>query len=210
MTIKWFGHACFMFQSESGTTIIIDPFDSQVGYAVPDLQADIVLKTHDHYDHNNISAVKGSYALIDAPGLQKIKGVRIEGFAARHDEQDGALRGNIVMFKMVIDGVSILHVGDLGHMLSARDVMDIGKVDVLCVPVGGTYTIDADGAKTVVETLKPKLVIPMHYKTEATGMNIAGVAPFLKVLGWEVEYPSQQIEVQNEPLSRKVLVMDYK
>ena len=210
MKIKWLGHSCFLLKAEDGTKVLLDPFDETVGYTVPAESADIVLTSHDHFDHGYVKAVKGSFQLINKPGDYTVKGIQIHGMATKHDNKNGSLRGNNVVFKVIIDGVQICHMGDIGHLLDPKQILEIGEVDVLMIPVGGVFTVDAIQAKNIVEDLNPRLVIPMHYKTEVCTLKIAGVEPFIKILGWETEYPSQEIEVMDEVLSRKILIMDYR
>ncbi|MHB1315819.1 MAG: MBL fold metallo-hydrolase [Christensenellales bacterium] len=210
MKIKWLGHSCFLLTAEDKTKVLLDPFDETVGYAVPAESADIVLTSHDHFDHGYVKAVKGSYHLINKPGDYTVKNIQIHGMATKHDDKNGSLRGNNIVFKVIIDGVQICHMGDIGHVLDPKQLLEIGKVDVLLIPVGGVFTVDAVQAKNIVEDINPRLVIPMHYKTEACTFKIAGAESFIKILGWDTIYPSKEIEVMNEALSRKILVMDYK
>ena len=167
MKIRWFGHACFLFESEDGTRIITDPFDGSVGYKVPTIEADIVTVSHDHYDHNYVEGVQGDPKIVKSPGECTISGISIKGVSAFHDEVKGEKRGPIIIYIFDIDGVKICHAGDLGHLLSKTQLEEIGEVDVLLLPVGGTFTLDAHGANAAVKQLSPKLIIPMHFKTPA-------------------------------------------
>ncbi len=162
--LVWHGHACFELQGKN-VTIVIDPFKG-IGIPEPKAAADIVLCTHSHQDHNNVKAVmaKQGEALEGFEGSKKIKGVTIRGIAAFHDDTKGSKRGKNSIYTFNLDGVQFCHLGDLGHELSAQAVADIGKVDVLFVPVGGYFTIGPETATRVCEQLKPKMIIPMHYK----------------------------------------------
>lgn len=164
MNIKWLGHACFKLTSEKGTVIVTDPFDESVGYPMPNVKADIVTSSHSHFDHNYFKAVKGNFDIVDTVGEHNIKGINIKGVNTFHDDEHGAKRGKNIVFVFDIDGIRVCHMGDLGHVLTEKQVEEIGPVDVLLIPVGGYYTIDAKQAVEVMNQLKPKITIPMHYK----------------------------------------------
>ena len=182
MKIKWLGHASFLITSEEGLRVITDPYSVGGGieYGKIEEAADIVTVSHDHYDHNNVAAVKGKPEVVNAPGHKKVKGIDFRGIASYHDEAKGGQRGTNVIFCFGLDGIKVCHLGDLGHQLGAAQITEIGEVDVLLVPVGGLYTIDASGAVKVCDSLNPKVVIPMHYKCAKCGYPIAGVDAFLK------------------------------
>jgi len=189
-----------------------DPFDDQVGYKLPVVEADIVTSSHDHFDHNNFSIVKGSFKRINKPGKYSERGIEITGVSTYHDESKGAKRGTNVVFKYVIDGVRICHCGDLGHVLSPEQVREIGEVDVLLVPVGGTFTVNAGEAYKVVKQLKPAVTVPMHFKTPDMGFPIDGVDKFLAAAGGGVKAGKQEIEIEKGNISAlpDVMVLDYK
>jgi len=212
MKIKWLGHSCFLFTSNSGIRIITDPFDDTVGYRLPEEKADIVLTSHDHFDHNYIEAVKGSFVHVNKPGSTTVKGIPVTGVSTYHDEKNGSKRGKNIVFKLDIDGVKVCHCGDLGHILTEEQVREIGDVDVLLVPVGGTFTVDAAGAMQVVKQLKPAVTIPMHFKTEDLSFNIDGVEKFLELAGGGQRVERQEIELNAQALSDYlgVIVLDYK
>jgi L-ascorbate metabolism protein UlaG (beta-lactamase superfamily) len=143
-------------------------------------KADICLVSHDHADHNYVKGLAGSPQVINTPGRHEAKGIVIEGIPSYHDATGGSERGKNIIFIVEADGMRICHLGDLGHRLSAKEVKAIGPVDCLMIPVGGFYTIDPQEATAVAEQLSPKLLIPMHWKTEKCGFPIEPVAPFLK------------------------------
>lgn len=216
MKIKWLGHSCFLMTSESGARILTDPFDSQVGYPLPSVEADIVTTSHDHFDHGYIKAVKGKFMHLSEPGDFIQLGIDITGISTFHDEVEGKKRGRNVIFVFDIDGLRICHSGDLGHIPSARQTEAIGKIDILMLPVGGTYTVDASDAYKTVKILKPAITFPMHYKTPAINFLIDGVDKFLKEAGvsgrLEIFVQKQEIEItsDNLELQPKVLVLEYK
>ena len=180
MKIKWLGHASFLITSDSGTKIITDPYipDDRLHYGEINESADAVTVSHDHFDHGNVAAVKGSPQVVK--GDAEIKGIKFRGIATFHDSSGGKERGSNTIFCFEVDGVKVCHLGDLGHELTAEQAAQVGAVDVLLVPVGGFYTIDATVASKVAEQLKPKVVIPMHFKNSKCNFPIAGVEEFLR------------------------------
>ena len=179
MIITPLGHSCFLLKESTGTTVITDPYSSDIGITMPTVSADVVTVSHSHYDHNNIKGVSGSPLIIDRAGAFEVKGVHILGIDSKHDEENGRLRGSNIVFNFRMDGVNICHLGDVGHGPSPLMIEAIGPVDILLVPVGGTYTIDAEVAKEYVDRLMPSIVIPMHYKTEGVELDIDDADQFL-------------------------------
>jgi L-ascorbate metabolism protein UlaG (beta-lactamase superfamily) len=205
MIITWLGHSCFKIQDKNGAegvTLVTDPFDKSVGIKVPSLEADIVTVSHDHGDHSNLSAVKGKPFVVDTPGEYEVKGVCIEGVAAKHDDKEGIERGSDVMFRIDMEGITVVHLGDLGHVLDSKQVEKLAGTDILLLPVGGNYTIDAKKAVEVVSQLEPRIVIPMHYKIEGVKMDIEEVDKFVKEMGLE---PRREDKLK---ISRKDLPQD--
>ncbi|WP_340023868.1 MBL fold metallo-hydrolase [Paenibacillus sp. FSL K6-1096] len=190
MRIHWFGHSAFQLVTEQGTVILIDPYGRFLGYRMPSIRADIVAVTHNHKDHSQIHVAEGSYELIDTPGHFHVKGIEIEGISTYHDNVQGAKKGTNTVFVFTVDGLRICHAGDLGHTLSKEQLEQIGKIDVLMIPVGGRVTLDGAGAAAVMKQLQPAIAIPMHYRTKALGVAglffFAGVSSFLKTAGQPV------------------------
>lgn len=180
MKIKWLGHSCFMITSEAGVKIITDPYATGggIGYGEIAESADIITVTHDHSDHNNVAVVKGKPEVVR--GSARIKGIEFKGIPSYHDESGGSTRGKNTMFCFEVDGMRVGHLGDLGHQLSDKQVAEIGRIDILLIPVGGYYTIDAKVATQVCNQLNPKVIIPMHFKTDKCAYPIVGVDEFLK------------------------------
>ncbi|NCN07759.1 MBL fold metallo-hydrolase [Candidatus Falkowbacteria bacterium] len=197
MQIQWFGQSYFKIQSKNnGEDIIIatDPYNDNYGLKVQKFPADIVTISHDHEDHNNIDAIKGEPFIIKTPGEYETKGVFIHGIPAHHDNKDGQERGNIVMFKINTENISIAHLSDLGHDLNS-DLLDrIGSIDILLLPVGGVYSIDAKTASKIVSAIEPRIVIPMHYDIPGlkfkSGDKLDSVDKFLKESG----LPSEKMD----------------
>lgn len=182
MKIKYLGHASFLITSRDGKKIITDPYTPGKGMKYDPISdsADIVTCSHGHDDHNNAKVIKGNPVILTEACSQTIKGIPVKTVGAFHDEAGGSKRGNNLIFCFKMDGLNLCHLGDLGHPLSPQQLADIGPVDVLFIPVGGFFTIDAMKATAVAESLKPGIVFPMHYKTSKSDYPIAGVDEFLK------------------------------
>ncbi len=182
MKIKWLGHASFLITSDTGTKIITDPYATGSGIKYGEIteSADIVAVSHDHSDHNNMAAVRGKPEVVRGTGITKVKGVEFKGIPSYHDEAGGSQRGKNTIFCFEMDGIRVCHLGDLGHQLSDKQASELGEIDILLMPVGGYYTIDAKVATQVGNQLKPKVIIPMHFKTDKCGFPISGVDEFLK------------------------------
>lgn len=189
MNITWYGQSCFQISSSEGknnhVSIVIDPFGEDVGLKLPrKLEADIVLVTHDHSDHNNVKAVSGQPLVINGPGEYEAKGVFIQGIPGFHDNSRGAERRDVTIYTLGAEGMRLCHLGDLGQKELTSDQLEkIGEIDILMIPVGGVYTIDAAEAIKVMAQVEPKITIPMHYQIPKLKIKIGGVDKFLKGLG---------------------------
>jgi L-ascorbate metabolism protein UlaG (beta-lactamase superfamily) len=210
MDINWLGHSCFKIRS-SNATVITDPYSPDLGYSLGKVTADIVTVSHQHPGHSYARGVDGKPRLISRPGEYEVSDVLIMGVATFHDEEGGAKRGKNTLYLMEMGEVSICHVGDLGHTLSAEQTERVGNVDVLLLPVGGVSTINASVAAKVVRQLEPKIVIPMHYKTPAVNLDLEPVDGFLKELGitQAESRPKLTITKQNLPLTTQVVLLSY-
>ena len=166
--------------------IVTDPHDgASVGLPAPATMADIVLESHGHHDHlTGEQLVSKGWAktkvLRSFRGEKKIKGIAIKGIRTFHDEFYGAKRGENTVYTFTVDGITFCHLGDLGHVLTDEQAVEMGSVNILFVPVGGTYTIDSAGASKVVEKIKPNIAIGMHYKVHGLTMPIASVDDFIR------------------------------
>ena len=185
MKIKWYGHAAFALTTSQGVKIIIDPYEpgafgGALAYGKITDEADIVLSSHVHDDHNYIKDIKGPFVLINRQGRYEEKGITIRAVPTFHDPSGGNERGENLIFIVNADDMTVVHAGDLGHTLDAEGIKNVGRVDVLFLPVGGLYTIDATEATKVTEDLNPLVTIPMHFKTEKCSFPIAVVEEFTK------------------------------
>jgi L-ascorbate metabolism protein UlaG (beta-lactamase superfamily) len=182
MKVKWLGHASFLITSDKGVRIITDPYKcgGALKYAEVKGPADVVTVSHEHFDHNNVEPIEGKPQVIRGTSGAEVKGIKFKGVATFHDENKGKDRGTNTVFCFEVDGVRVCHLGDLGHDISAQEVQQIGKVDVLLTPMAGFYTMNADVATEVSNKIKPKVIIPMHFKNERCDFPVSGVDDFLK------------------------------
>jgi len=207
MKIKWYGHASFLLTSDQGTKIITDPYEpggfgGAIAYApIPD-EADIVLVSHDHADHNYVQGLRGKPQVIKGNGSHKAKGMEFRGISAFHDGRKGSERGPNTIFCFTLDGVKICHLGDLGHVLSEQEAGQIGPVDVLLMPVGGVYTIDPAQATQTAQEINPKIIIPMHYKTPRCGFPLAKAEDFTSGKAGVKTVKGSEVEIKKEKLSQ--------
>ena len=186
MLITWIGHSCFKIQDKTGpdgVTVVTDPFDKKIGLKPPSFEVDIATISHDHYDHNNIKALRGKPFIITSAGEYDIKGVSIQGTESFHDEKGGSEKGLNIIYRIEVDDISIAHLGDLGHILDNKQLDVLVGTDILLIPVGGKYTLDAKKAAEVVSQIEPRIVIPMHYKVPGLKIDIEGVDKFIKEIG---------------------------
>ncbi len=169
-----------MITADDGTRIITDPYAAggELSYGDIAESADIVTVSHDHFDHNNVAAVGGNPAIVR--GTTGVKGISFRGVPTYHDEAAGKKRGNNTIFCFEIDGVKVCHLGDLGHPLNERQAAELGEIDLLLIPVGGFFTIDAVTASQLCERLKPRVIIPMHYRNKKCAFPISDVDEFLQ------------------------------
>ena len=185
MKIQYLGHSSFKLTESTGTTVITDPYQG-VGYEMAEGQtADAVTISHAHFDHDNVSAVVGNPKILREEGFYQLPGVELHGIKTYHDMQEGRLRGENVIFKIRMDGLDICHMGDLGEECSAELLEMLLPVNILLIPVGGTYTIDAKQAKEYVDRLMPDIVIPMHYRTKDSTIDIDKPQAFLGLFNEE-------------------------
>jgi L-ascorbate metabolism protein UlaG (beta-lactamase superfamily) len=210
MEITWLGHSCFRIRGKQAT-IITDPFSPGMGYSLGKASANIVTVSHQHPDHNYSIGIGGIPHVVSRPGEYEIAGVLIIGLATFHDASKGADRGKNTVFVMETEEMSICHLGDLGQPLTDSQIEEIGKVDVLMVPVGGIVTINAATAAAMVRQMEPKIVLPMHYKTPVFPGELEPVDNFLREFGTQQATPQPKLNINknNLPLTTQVILLEY-
>ena len=182
MQIIWHGQSCFKIIGKD-ITIITDPYGSKYLSRPFKGKSNVVTISHHHDDHDYIKGIMGDPLIIDTPGEYEIRRVMIKGINSFHDKKQGKERGLNTIYIIKIEDVTICHLGDLGHLLDNDMLGKIGDVDILLIPVGGTYTLDTDDAIKVVNAIEPRMVIPMHYKIPGLKIKVDGADKFIKELG---------------------------
>lgn len=208
MDVNWYGQAMFKIKGKSAT-LVVDPYNPEfTGLKLPkDLSAQVVLVTHQHQDHSNASAVEGNPLVISGPGEYEISGVSVAGLHTYHDKVQGVEKGSNTIYHIILDGISLVHLGDLGHVLTDEQTSAIDQVDILMIPVGGGPTIDAEAAAKVVSLLEPKIVIPMHYDIDGLKLTPGKLAPFLKEMGAENVTPISKLSITKDKLPEETTVI---
>jgi len=207
MKLKWYGHSCFGMTFADGTTLVTDPFDETVGYPICAARADAVLSSHGHFDHNYIASVAGSPRMINTPGAHEVGCARITGTASFHDPEQGALRGENVIFAVEADGLKIVHLGDLGHMPDEAQLAAIRNADLLLIPIGGTYTITTPQAVELIAQAAPRAAVAMHYQNEFCRFPITDEKEFVTLTG--AVYMPGEIEIAPDTVLPAAIVMKY-
>lgn len=217
MIIQYYGHSCFKIttkpagRGKDDVAVFFDPFDKSVGLRPPQGQADLVLVSHNHADHNNVEALKGEPYVIDIPGEYSAKGANIIGIASYHDEKNGEERGENTIFVLEVEDLRICHLGDLGTDLSEKQLEKINGVDILMIPIGGKYTIDGKKAVDIVKKIEPRIIIPMHYKIKGSTVDIDDEKIFCNEIGNCPKEKVSKINIKKKDLEGKemeVVLMD--
>lgn len=213
MKIRYLGHSSFQLIESTGTTIVTDPYSSSLGSAMPEVKADAVTVSHHHYDHDAVEKVGGKPLVIDKEGNYELDGVEINSIKSFHDPEGGKLRGENIIFKFSMDGIEVCHLGDIGEECSTELIEALLPVDVLLIPVGGTYTIDAEQAKEYVDRIMPDIVIPMHYREKGKKIDVDRVEEFTDLFEEdEVDFDGgSEIDISREDLggdTTRIIVME--
>ena len=210
MKLKYYGHACFSLSYEGGPTLVIDPFDETVTYPPCDEICDAALLSHDHFDHNHVQTLRGDFVTIRSAGAYDVQGVRITAVDSFHDKKGGALRGKNLILRIEGGGLTIVHLGDLGHMPDEKQLEAMSGADIMLVPIGGTYTIDTPEAEEVIRLARPKHAVAMHYRTPDYDFNTSTCEAFERDMR-AVRMP-REIEITPENLVSlpDFLLMRYK
>lgn len=181
MKVEYLGHSCFKLTASTGVTVVCDPYSGEIGYGMPEIAPDAVTVSHHHFDHDCLDAIANSPAIFDKEGSFDVRGVKISSIKSFHDDAHGKKRGENLIFKFEMDGITVCHLGDLGEHCSDGLIEKISQVDLLLIPVGGNYTIDAKTAKQFADKVKPRILVPMHYRTADCKIDIDVVGEFLKL-----------------------------
>ncbi len=209
MQLIWLGHSCFKITTKE-TTIITDPYDD-IGLKLPSrLNADIVTISHNHHDHNNIGVINGSPLVIKTPGEYETKGIFIQGIPSSHDEKNGSERGANTIFLFTLEDMKLAHLGDQGTILTDDQLEKLEGVDILMIPVGGVYTIDAKQAAEVVNQIEPRLVIPMHYAIPGLKIKLDPVNKFCDEMGAKTNGAEDKLKISKKDLpveETKVIIL---
>lgn len=211
MEISWLGHSCFLLETSRGTRLITDPYESggyggAVGYDPINLEADIVTVSHKHADHNNIQDFRDALIVSEA-GEVSIKDIEIKGMLSYHDKEKGKSRGENIIFTIRADGLKVVHFGDLGE--KDIDLTSFSDIDIAIVPVGGIFTIDAVEASQLLREIRPRITVPMHYKTSKLRFNIDGVDKFLKANPDYEKKDSLEVNRDNMKSFKRIVVLKY-
>ncbi len=216
MKIIWYGQSLFELiakpKQNNEIKIIIDPFDESLGLRVPKLEANILLVTHGHHDHSNIKAVSGDPFLIEDPGEYEVKGVHVKGIPAFHDNSLGKERGRVTVFTVETEEIKVCHLSDFGQAeLTEQQLEEIGEVNVLMIPVGGTYTIGPKEASRIINQIEPRIIIPMHYQIPKLKYKFEGLEKFLKIMGIKNLEHLNKLSIKKRDISEektKVVVLN--
>jgi L-ascorbate metabolism protein UlaG (beta-lactamase superfamily) len=204
--ITFYGHACFRIR-EIGVTVVTDPYEKEIGYTLPRIRADAVTISHSHEGHSCSRGFRGSPRILSCPGEYEIGGVFITGVPTFHDAQGGKERGQNIAFLFDFDGLTVCHLGDLGHVLTQSHVESLDGINVLLLPVGGRSTLDAARAAETVGLLEPNVVVPMHYRTPGLSRDLAPVSSFLKVMGIGELSPQETLKISASKLPQDTQVV---
>lgn len=211
MEIDWFGHACFRLRGREGT-VITDPYTKEIGLSFPRPRGDIVTISHEHPGHRYVDGVKGDPRVLNGPGEYEIKNIFVTGIPTAHDKRGGRDRGPNTVYTIDLDGLTICHLGDLGHVPTQPQAEAFGNVNILLVPVGGVSTINGAEAAEIVSLLEPQVVIPMHYQHADLAFKLDPPTKFFKELGVKPpsEIPSFKVTKDSLPKEMQVILLEPK
>ncbi len=215
MKIKWYGHSCFLIETNQGIKILHDPYKNMLGYKLPnDLKVDYVVTSHEHSDHNYTDNLNPSFTLVNKYGETKTAVTTFNGVLTYHDQNGGDDRGDNAVYTYVVDNLKITHLGDLGHMLTEKQLEEVKGTDILFLPVGGGYTVDGILGSEIAQAINPKIVIPMHYRTKALGLfgfKFKSVKQFTKNYNKTVNKVNELV-LSNKSIDKlaDVIIMEYK
>jgi len=200
LQIRWHGHSCFEITND--VTLVTDPHDGKsIGIPAPSVTGDIILISHDHYDHNSVKSVeKSDSRVVTDERKRTVANIDIKGIESFHDECQGEKRGKNIIYKFTMNDITFCHLGDIGHEIDEETTQKIGNVDILFIPIGGTFTVDANQAWNIISKIKPKIAVPMHYKIGGLSLPISGIDPFLEKNKYKTLKVGNEIDMEKEDL----------
>lgn len=210
MEITWFGQSCFKIDDKENS-IVIDPFDTSLGLKLPKkMEANVLLITHNHFDHNYRQGVSGNPCIIDCPGEYEVAGATIMGIPSFHDKKNGEERGKNTIYTIEFENITLCHLGDLGHDLSDEEIDKLGDIDILMIPVGGEVTVNGEEAAKIVGEIEPKIVIPMHYKIPGLKLKLDSLDKFTeKMKGKTEEVDKLKIKAGTLPTETQLVILKH-
>lgn len=213
MEITWYGHSCFRISDRGLTTVVCDPYDSEVvGYEPLKLKADIVTISHESPRHKNLKAVKGDPYVVSGPGEYEIGNVFITGLQTDKRKKNGLDSTINTLYLIDYFNITIVHLGDMMHVPSQTEVESLGPVHVALIPVGGSSALNATQASEVISLFEPNIVIPMHYETSASKVELEPIGKFLKVMGLSSIETTPSLKVSSPgalPEETQIVILDY-
>ena len=211
MLIKWLGHSCFLITNKRGINILMDPFDETLGYKMTKEKINIITISHEHYDHNNTMGIKGKPVVLKGPVNRDTHKIQFKGISSFHDSVFGKYRGKNTIFVIKTDQINLCHLGDLGHLLNEAYLEQIGSIDILFIPVGGYFTLNHIQADQVITSIKPKIILPMHFKTKAIKWSIDPLSIFLenKTNIKNIEKSYFEIVAEDIPKKETIYLLNY-
>jgi len=212
MKIRYMGHSCFLFVSDTGIRLLADPFNDSTMYGNMNISVDAVLISHQHPDHFNLSMVSGPAEVIFGAGRHNAGGVIVNGYLADHGYSDGKWLGNVICYGFEMDGVRILHLSDIGEVPSDSEIGEMGAVDILFIPVGGHFTIGPQKADEIIRKINPSTVIPMHFSQaglDRVDYPIKPLNEFIEDKDNVKYFRSGEVDInlENLPREREIWVM---
>lgn len=200
LQILWYGHSCFLIKNSYGKRILTDPFHIDIGYSPYNGTVDVATISHSHFDHCNTNSLSNETKIINSCGSYNLDFVNVISYPSFHDNCGGKKRGSNSIFVYEVDGIRLCHLGDLGHSLDKTFIDSLGVINVLFIPVGGNYTINAKEAAHITNLIKPNYVIPMHYKTPYLSFFLDGVEKYLICLKKLTKQKLRSLDIDSSTL----------
>lgn len=205
MDITWLGHSCFRLH-DADMTVVTDPYPASVGLRIDNRPAEIVTVSNTHPNHNNTKGIDGDPKVFNNPGEYEFNGVTARGVMTPLVEGQSQEERNIA-FTIEIGGINICHLGDISMPMTTRMMDELKPIDVVLVPTGGHCTLDMDQVYQTLQDLDPKIVIPMHYKTDGIAVEVDPIDNFVRRMGLDEVQPSPRLVVTSSNLGTDMRVV---